>query len=134
MKVITNHLARSYTYTSLNKGKGANIFSPVVLNYLLFVCFYHLFFLIPLINLFILFTSKYQPPLLPVLHTQGGSFQAPLPFSSENGEPPSGYHPTLTHQVDAGLGTLSPSEARQGYPVRGTGSTFRQQIQGQPPL
>jgi hypothetical protein len=34
--------------------------------------------------------------------------------------------PTLAHQVTAGLGTFSPTEARQGSPVKGTGSLGRQ--------
>jgi hypothetical protein len=41
------------------------------------------------------------------------------------------YHPTIAHQVAAGLGAFSPTEARQGDPVRRTGSIGRLQIQGQ---
>jgi hypothetical protein len=42
-----------------------------------------------------------------------------------------GYHPTLAQQVTAGLGTSSPTEARQGSLVREIGSTGKQQSQGQ---
>jgi hypothetical protein len=45
---------------------------------------------------------------------------------------PSWVSPIPAHQVTAGA--FSPSEARQVGAVRGTGSTGRQQIQGQPLL
>ena len=44
-----------------------------------------------------------------------------------------GVSHTLAHQVSAGLGTSSPTEARQSRPVRVTGSTGRQQSQTKPP-
>jgi hypothetical protein len=50
------------------------------------------------------------------------------------GRGPPGKQPTLAHQVTAGLGTSSPTEARQGSPVRDMGSTVRQQSQEQPQL
>ena len=40
----------------------------------------------------------------------------------------------MAHQVTSKLGTSFPTDARQGRPVRGTGSTGRQQSQGQPLL
>lgn len=43
---------------------------------------------------------------------------------------PSGYHLILAHQVTPGLGTSFPTETRQGSPVRGMGSSGRQQSQG----
>lgn len=39
-------------------------------------------------------------------------FHCPLPFPSEKGRPPHGYQPALASQVEAGLGTSSPTEAR----------------------
>jgi hypothetical protein len=57
--------------------------------------------------------------------------------------PPSTHlsHPypphTHTHQVTAGLGASSPTEARQGYPFRGSGSKDRQacnKLMGRQPL
>jgi hypothetical protein len=64
----------------------------------------------------------------------------PVPLTQilppERGSHPSGYHlstppPPQAYQVTAGLGESCLTEARQGSPVRGTGSTSRQQIQGQ---
>ena len=53
-------------------------------------------------------------------------------FTSEKGEVPYGLQPTLALvQVTAGLGTSSHSDGKQGSPGRGTGSTGKQQIQGQ---
>lgn len=54
----------------------------------------------------------------------------PLPPPLRRGEVLCGYQPTLVPQVMAGLGTSFPSDARQGSPVRRTGSTGRQQSQG----
>ena len=56
----------------------------------------------------------------------------PLPFS-EKGKSPLGitHSHLLARQVSAGLATSSPTEGRQDSPVRGTGSTDRQKIQGQ---
>jgi hypothetical protein len=42
--------------------------------------------------------------------------------------------PALAHQVTAGVGTPSPTEARQDNPGRGAGSTGRQQSQCKSPL
>jgi hypothetical protein len=58
---------------------------------------------------------------------------APAPHSSPFSSEYPGYHPPLA-QVTAGWGTSFPTEARQGGSVRGTGSTDRQQSQGQPLL
>lgn len=43
-------------------------------------------------------------------------------------------HPTLAHQVYAGLGISLPTEARQGIPAKGMDSTERQQNQDKPLL
>ena len=43
------------------------------------------------------------------------------------------YCPSLAHQVISGLGTSSPTEAREGSPDRGTGSIGRQRISGTAP-
>lgn len=56
----------------------------------------------------------------------------PLPPPLRRGEVLCGYQPTLVPQVMAGLGTSFPSDARQGSPVRRTGSTGRQQSQVNP--
>ena len=53
-------------------------------------------------------------------------------FSSGRVEAPPGFSPTLTHQVSAGIKTSSPTDARQGSPVRGTYFTNRQQLLGDP--
>jgi hypothetical protein len=79
----------------------------------------------PLIYLFLHFTSWSKPP-----SPLGIS---PTPLLWERGGCP-GYQPILAHQVTARLGTPFPTEARQGSPVRGLGSTGRQQSQGQPPV
>jgi hypothetical protein len=42
------------------------------------------------------------------------------------------YQSILAYLVTAGLDTSSPTKARQGSPVKGGGSTGRQQSQGQP--
>jgi len=73
---------------------------------------------VPLINLFIHFTSQLQPSF----------HHSPLPQPLLPSPSPS----PLTHQATAGLGTSSPTETGQGDPVRGTEFTGRQQIQGQP--
>ena len=58
--------------------------------------------------------------LLSVLpHTS--STHSTLPFSSEKGEPQVSYHLILVHQVTAGLGISSPSDARKCGTVRGNG-------------
>lgn len=44
------------------------------------------------------------------------------------------YEPILAPQVTAGLGTSSPTEARQGVPVWEMESTEREQSQGKPLL
>jgi hypothetical protein len=77
-----------------------------------------------LINLFIHFTSWPQPPL-PTDST------SPFSFPSEKGQVPDGFQLTLAHQVPAGLGSFSPTEASQGNPVREMGSMVRQQRQRQ---
>lgn len=65
-------------------------------------------------------------------------YTAPLPSLSllreEVGGSLAGYQPTLPHQVTAGPNTSSPTAAKQGSKVRGTGSTGKPQIQKQPPL
>jgi hypothetical protein len=79
------------------------------------------FFSFP-ITLFIHFTARSQPPLLlvPTSHSL-----SPSPSPQRRGSPQM-CQPTLAHQVTAGLGTFSPTEARQGSPVKGTGSLGRQ--------
>ena len=64
-------------------------------------------------------------PPTPLLHSL-----SPTPFSSDKGEPRHRI-PTLA-QVTAGLGTSSPTEARQSSPVRGIGSIGGQQSQRGP--
>ena len=54
------------------------------------------------------------------------------PHSSLRRGRPSGYQLTFAHQVTSGLCTSLPTEARHDRPVRGMGSTGRQQSQGQP--
>jgi len=61
------------------------------------------------------------------------SFLNPLSFTSEKGKGPSGYQPTLASQVTAGLGTSSPTKARQDSPVRGTGFTIQATKSGKVP-
>jgi hypothetical protein len=72
--------------------------------------------LFPLIYLFIYFTPWLQLPSLPSTHSH--STPDPSTVSSEKGETHPGHQPTLAHQVIAGLGTSSPTEIRQGSPVR----------------
>jgi hypothetical protein len=52
-----------------------------------------------------------------------------LPFSFERMKAPLAYYPTLVNQVSVELGKTSPTEARQGSPVREhipqTGNSFR---------
>ena len=47
------------------------------------------------------------------------------------GTPPHGCQATLAYQVAAGLGAFSPTETRQGSPVRGKESKGMQQSHGQ---
>jgi hypothetical protein len=72
------------------------------------------------------------------LSSQSPPHKVPPPTPSRSplrrGSPSPRNQPTLPNQVSAGLGTSSPSEARQGSPVRGIGSTGKQQSQGEPPL
>jgi hypothetical protein len=81
-------------------------------------------FFYPLIYLFILHPDHCTPPY-------------PLPYFSPS--PLRGWRPpprvSHTHpdtSSPSGLGASSPTEASQASTVRGTGSTDRQQIQGQP--
>ena len=60
--------------------------------------------------------------LVPILHL--------LPFW-EGGRGRGAYHPTLAHQITAGLGTCFPTEARKGSPFRRTGLIGKKQVQGQ---
>lgn len=78
------------------------------------------------IDLFIQFTSQYQPPLLtsPTSHSCLSILVYPSPLRRRGMA--LWVDPTLAHQVTARL-----DEARQGSPARWTGSTVRQQIQGQ---
>ena len=57
---------------------------------------------------------------------------SPHPFASEKATPLPGIPPTRVYQVSVGLGISSPTEARQGRAVSGTGSTDRQQSQNKP--
>jgi hypothetical protein len=57
-----------------------------------------------------------------------------LPSPLKRGSPHLGYQSTLAHQLTAGQCTSSSLKGRQGNPVRRTGSTGRQQSQGQPTL
>jgi len=53
----------------------------------------------------------------------------PIPIFSERVEGPVGYpSPLLAHQVSAALSASSPTEARQGRPVRGEYSTDRKNL------
>ena len=93
-------------------------------------------FLIKFIYLFTLHLniSPLSPPRIPS-HRSSPNFS--FPFSFENGEYlyaslphylyPHTLHPLLVHQVTAGVGTSSPTEARQGSRLRVMGSTCRQE-------
>lgn len=89
------------------------------------------------INVFIcsLYILIAAPPFLLVTPSHSPSPIPPQLLLWEGGKAP-GYHPTLAHQVYCKTRSISssPIEARQGSPVRGTGSTGREQIQGQPLL
>ena len=85
---------------------------------MMFICFYSLYIQISAL-----------PPSHSFLPSHSPSPQNSLSFSS-----PIGYPLILAHQVSAGLGSSSPSDVRQGNPVRRLGSIDRQQFQGQPPL
>jgi hypothetical protein len=90
-----------------------------------------LFFFKPsifLINLLILFSSQYQPPFSP----NPPQITPPFfhPFLRGEGEPPT---PTPNRSSGAaGLGVSSPTEGRQGSPVRGMGSTGRHRVRDSP--
>ena len=84
------------------------------------------------IYLFTLHSDLASPPLP---SPQGSFSHSSLCFIFENKRGSIlGKQHTLTPQVTAGLGTSSPTEARQGHPVRETGSRGRQQSQGKPLL
>lgn len=91
------------------------------------------FFFFSLIYLFTVHSIA-GPPSLPSYPAHS---HTPLPPSSlRRGTHPCihqthEYLPTLTHQVIAILGTSSPTEGAQGKALRRTGSTGRQQNQGQ---
>ena len=90
---------------------------------------YSFFFLIYLfIHSFIhsLYNLIAAPPSPPSSPSHSSSLPLTLPFSSESGDVPPGYQPTLAPQVTTGLGVFSPTENRQGSPVTGIGSTGRQ--------
>jgi hypothetical protein len=81
----------------------------------------HSFIFFPLVYSFTLHPNICPPPSSTPLQ-----LPTPSPSPLGTGRFLSGYHPTLAHQVSAGLGTSSPTEARQGSPARGMGSTDRQ--------
>ena len=80
-------------------------------------------FIYSFIHSFIHFTFRMQPPspLSLPLHILLHILPSPSPLRRG----PLGYQPTLAHQVTSGLGTSSPTKARQGSPVKETGSTGR---------
>jgi hypothetical protein len=70
----------------------------------------------------------YSVYILLAAPSQNPSQELPsISFFSEKESPFPGYQPIPARQATATLGTSSPTEARQGSPVRGTGSTGRQQ-------
>lgn len=69
--------------------------------------------------------SSELPPFLQINNYINHS---PFPFPLGMGRPPE-YPLTLTHHISAGLGISSPTEARQGSPARGMGSTNRKLIE-----
>ena len=90
--------------------------------------------LFPLIDFFIYFTSLYLSPSpasipFPQILPPPPSH---IPFSDERVDASHWYHCTLADQVSTGLGSSSPTEARQGSAAGGTIS--KQQVQGQPLL
>ena len=79
-----------------------------------------------LISLFLHFSSQCKSPSPSSTPSHRSSPHSSLPFSSEKGEPyPCPTPPTPAHQVTAGLGTNSTTEAKQGSPVRGMGFSGR---------
>jgi hypothetical protein len=88
------------------------------------------------ICLFTLHFSICRPPLSlsPFLSQLPPPPFSPLLLLWESGGP-RGYHHTLQHQITAGLSmSPTPTEFRQGSPVKGRGATGWHQIQGQHPL
>jgi hypothetical protein len=79
----------------------------------------------PIIYLFTLYPDhRFPSPPIPSLP------YPPFPVFSEKEEDSPVYEPTLVPQITVGLGTSPSTEARQGSPVRGTGSMSKQQSQG----
>lgn len=93
-------------------------------------------------HLFIHFTNCHHLPTLPqsFFSSQFYPYKSHLLLSFSvtlllrEWEASLGYHPTLGHEVTAGLSTSSPTEAQPGTPFRGRGSKGRQQSQLQPLL
>ena len=54
--------------------------------------------------------------------------------SPERRGSPLGYHPTLGHQVTAGLNSPSPNVAQPGSPARGKGYNVMEQRQSPSPI
>lgn len=115
--------------------KNIHLFSK--LHFHILVCYSHLnYSLLMIIKCMFLLTYLFNIPvsallLVPPLHSS--STQSPFPSSLGSWALP-GYHLTLAHQLTAGLGTSSPTEARQGILVREKRSTCGQPIQEQCPF
>jgi len=118
--------------TNLYQMEIANIFSQfhVVSSHRSFVAWVNP---VGLFALFLKFTL--HPNISAPSHCSAPSHRFPPPhfsFTSEKQEPSLGINtPSPAHRVTAGLGTSSPTEARQGSPVMGMKSTGRQQSQEQ---
>jgi hypothetical protein len=90
---------------------------------------FYSFFFPPHYFVYLLYIPIEAPAPLSALFIDPHSPYCPSLSASRRGNP-SWLQTHLAPQVTARLGTASPTEARQDSPVRGTGSTDRQQSQG----